>query len=416
MCETTPFVNSVGTHYVASRAHIEKACDSLRSQGQSITKRVGLSEVLVHPIEESTEHIVKSLLKDVNSTWSTMVMRTRPFSENLFQSVRPNHQVLLSCKPHRSGCHQWRPMQSTVNADIVELQPDVIVECYFEAKYYHYDPSDIYELVDFNVDAENLIESDNILAIQNIEKDDYNAAASLNDNFHELETACPEWQQDTQAIQPKRLEHHQSGHPKRLEHHQSGLLTKDPGCPVCMEEAGSKVNHRQCKGDRQPRITHCDLATFEASAHGHKYCLVAAVTIELDKESKLLPIFIPMPKKDEVCAVAALKEALTICQDRRLHHITGSRIVRIQADGGGEFTNPKVRPMLGEERHIVIFSSSSAIFQWYCRANGWYSQKAQSVACSNKHIWTENGGSCACRFAGHMMREKVLGRKWMEVT
>ena len=30
-CETTPFVNTVGAHYVASRAHIEQACDSLRS-------------------------------------------------------------------------------------------------------------------------------------------------------------------------------------------------------------------------------------------------------------------------------------------------------------------------------------------------------------------------------------------------
>ena len=51
-------------------------------------------------------------------------------------------------------------------------------------------------------------------------------AASLNDNFQELETACPEWEKETKAIHPKWLDHHQSGH-----------LTKDPGCPVCMEEA-----------------------------------------------------------------------------------------------------------------------------------------------------------------------------------
>ena len=57
---------------------------------------------------------------------------------------------------------------------------------------------------------------------------------------------------------------------------------------------------------------HCDLAAFEASADGQKYCLVAAVTIEVDHESKLLPFFVPMPKKDAVCATAALKEALTI--------------------------------------------------------------------------------------------------------
>ena len=125
---------------------------------------------------------------------------------------------------------------------------------------------------------------------------------------------------------------------------------------------------------------HCDLATFEASADGHKYCLVAAVTIEIDKESKLLTIFIPMPKKDAVCAVAALKEALTICENRNLRQITGSRIVRIQADGGGEFTNQKARDLCWEKNITLSLSlsSSSAIFQWHCRANGWYTQKHSS--------------------------------------
>ena len=61
--------------------------------------------------------------------------------------MHPNHQVVLSCKPHRPGCHQWRPMQSNLTTNIKELQPDVIVECYLEAKYYHYDPSDMYDSV-----------------------------------------------------------------------------------------------------------------------------------------------------------------------------------------------------------------------------------------------------------------------------
>ena len=184
---------------------------------------------------------------------------------------------------------------------------------------------------DYNVYAENLAESDDIVAMQYIENDEYGAAASLNDNFQELEKTCPEWEKETKVIHPKWLEHHQSGH-----------LTKDPSCPVCMEEAGSKVKHRRKKGDRGPGVMHCGLAAFESSADGNKYCLVAAVTIELNKESKLLPIFIPMPKKDAVCAVAALKEALTMCDNRNLHQITRSRIVRIQADGGGEFTKQKV--------------------------------------------------------------------------
>ena len=62
------------------------------------------------------------------------------------------------------------------------------------------------------------------------------ANASLKNNFQELERTVPEWDQDSNVTHRKWIEHHQSGH-----------LTKDPGCPVCMEEAeeaGSKVNHR----------------------------------------------------------------------------------------------------------------------------------------------------------------------------
>ena len=100
---------------------------------------------------------------------------------------------------------------------------------------------------------------------------------------------------------------------------------------------------------------HVDLAAFEASADGNKHCLVAAVAIELDRESKLLPIFVPMSKKDSHCALAAIKEALTLCQDRNLHQITGSRIVRIQADGGGEFNNQKLKDLCWDKNIIPSF-------------------------------------------------------------
>ena len=51
----------------------------------------------------------------------------------------------------------------------------MIVECYLEAKYYDYDPANIYELVDFNVNVENLVESHDIVTVQNIETDEYSA-------------------------------------------------------------------------------------------------------------------------------------------------------------------------------------------------------------------------------------------------
>ena len=70
-----------------------------------------------------------------------MVMRTRPFSDDLFQHIHPNHQVLLSCKSHRPGYHQWRQMQQ----GMCELSAT------FDAQYYRNDPEDIYELSDYTM-------------------------------------------------------------------------------------------------------------------------------------------------------------------------------------------------------------------------------------------------------------------------
>ena len=400
MRETTPFVNAVGAHYVASRAQIEQACDSLRHQGKSMVTKIGLSKGDVcAETTESPSTIVEALLVPA-ATWSTMVMHTRPFSDDILQNGHPYHEVLLSRKPHRPGCHQWRPRQQQVHADLKELQPDVIVEKYLDAKYYHYAPEDLYELSDYNVNATYLAESDQIVTLTSMETEDYSVNASLQGNFQELDKTVPEWDQETQIIHPKWLAHHQSGH-----------LTKDPGCPMCMEEAGSKVNHRRKEGDRSPGIMHCDLAAFEASADGHKYCLVAAVTIEVNHASKLLPFFVPTPKTDVVCVVAALKEALTMCENHNLHQITGSRIVRTQADGGGEFTNQTIRDLCWAKNITLSYSpahqpSSNGIAE---RMVGMLKTTVRRML-KQAHLGRE-WWSHACRFAGHMMREKVLGRE-----
>ena len=314
MCETTPFVNSVGTQYIASRAQIEQACDSLRQQGCSMHKSIGLTKDGLCPpttLAESTSRaIVEALVIPPDAMWSTLMLYTQPFPPDLFQHTRPYHEVLFSCKPHRPGCHQWKPMQTQVQDEIRDLQPDVIVERYLDAKYYQHSPEEISDMSDYNSNATYLADCDEVITLNAMETEDISASASLRDNLQELVNSVPEWEPETQSIYPKWLEHHQSGH-----------LVKDPTCPVCMEEAGSKINHRRKHADRHPGVMHCDLAAFEASADGHKYCLVAAVTIEVDNVSKLLPFFIPMPKKDAVCATAALKEALIMCDNRNLHQI-----------------------------------------------------------------------------------------------
>ena len=107
--------------------------------------------------------IAEALLVPKAAIWSTMVMHTHPFTHDILQNVHPYHEVLLSCKPHRPGYHQWRPLQPQVRDDLKDLQPDVILERYLDAKYYQYDPEEIYEMCDYNSNAKYLAESDQIV-------------------------------------------------------------------------------------------------------------------------------------------------------------------------------------------------------------------------------------------------------------
>ena len=120
-----------------------------------------------------------------------------------------------------------------------------------------------------------------------------------------------------------------------------------------------------------------------------------------------------MPKKDAVCATAALKKALSMCDNRNLHQITGSRIVRIQADGGGEFTNQKVRGLCWGRRTLhchtlqLINRPPMAIAERMVGMLKTTVLRMLKQASLGREWW-----SYACPFAGHMMREKVLGREW----
>ena len=248
--------------------------------------------------------------------------------------IHPHHKILMTTEPHKPGCHTWRQTSTSMRQEVQELNPDVIVECYLDAKYYHYDPVELIDLADINATFANLVNEDYIASVEEIVVDEHNACVSVEENIKELDNVCPPWGKNAEMINPKRLEHHQSGH-----------LVKDKTCPVCIEESANRVAHWREKGHRQTGVIHLDLAAFEPSADGHKYCLVAAVTVDVDKVSKFLPILVPMRKKDAVSGLAAIKEALTLCNDRNLRQITGSRITRFQADCGGELNKKTQRPL-----------------------------------------------------------------------
>ena len=78
-----------------------------------------------------------------------------------------------------------------------ELQPDVIVERYLDAKYYQYPPDQVKEMSEYISNATYLADSDQIVTLNAMETDDISASASLRDNLQELEHSVPEWQPET---------------------------------------------------------------------------------------------------------------------------------------------------------------------------------------------------------------------------
>ena len=124
---------------------------------------------------------------------------------------------------------------------------------------------EILDLVDFNANVANLLEEDNIVTVENAETDEFNLSPSINDNFKELENACPEGQPDTQAASS------QMARTSSI-----GTSNQRQELPNLYGRSRKQSGSLAKKGDRQPGVMHVDLAAFEPSADGHKYCLAAA--------------------------------------------------------------------------------------------------------------------------------------------
>ena len=75
--------------------------------------------------------------------------------------------------------------------EVQQLNPDVVVECYLDAKYYHYDPVELNDIVDFNANFANLVEQDNIVTVDDAFLEEYNMCTPVDDNFKELDNAGP---------------------------------------------------------------------------------------------------------------------------------------------------------------------------------------------------------------------------------
>ena len=94
----------------------------------------------------------------------------------------------------------------------------MIVECYLDAKHYHYNRVELRELPNIHGNFQELADSDVILTTKQTTCNEVNACTSIDDNFQELDSACPTWEAGTEPVNPKWLEDHQSGHLIKAKH------------------------------------------------------------------------------------------------------------------------------------------------------------------------------------------------------
>ena len=162
-----------------SRARVEQACDKLKGQGQ----------------------------EQMSKVWQTYDLETLIRGHLLSRLVSPGlpmPKLMLSTKPHHTGCHVWREVCEVTQSEVTEIKPDVIVECYLDAKYYHYNPAELNDLHNVSDNFKILLDCDEVLTINQATMDTINACTSIDDNnFKELDNACPTWEVEIESVNPK---------------------------------------------------------------------------------------------------------------------------------------------------------------------------------------------------------------------
>ena len=133
-------------------------------------------------------------------------MHTIPFSTDLFAQVHLGQQVLMSSTPCKTGCHVWKPVNDSTKREVEELNPDVVIECYLDAQYYHYDPVELTDLPENYVNFAHLANSDDVVTVRQAEMENVYASPSIDDNFKDLVNACPSWEQNIEMMNPKWLD------------------------------------------------------------------------------------------------------------------------------------------------------------------------------------------------------------------
>eukprot|EP00971_Amphidinium_carterae_P220697 4381551-Amphidinium_carterae.1 len=132
-------------------------------------------------------------------------------------------------------------------------------------------------------------------------------------------------------------------------HERDGHLPKDPACPACVRESGSRVLHYKiCNKNHEPHFDtlYMHLEKMNKPDYfGREYYLVAELRIRLeDNFGALLPGFVPIESTAQVPVADAVFQVVNqIFQCKQLCQYEGSIVRRIFSDGKHVFDNPIFR-------------------------------------------------------------------------
>ncbi len=123
------------------------------------------------------------------------------------------------------------------------------------------------------------------------------------------------------------------------EHEKEAHLPKDPACPVCVEEEGTRITHS--KKDPHYGTLCMDTGMMDCiSDDGCKYFLAGLRLKGSERKPVIVPFFVPLPNRAVPEIAKAVGETIRFTENcKYLRPCEGCLVRRIVSDQGTEFMN-----------------------------------------------------------------------------
>ena len=159
------------------------------------------SQITVKDTPAAQIPVLKSLLQTEDHAMTTIKIHRPPIDLTDLCQNRLSHKVLCSASAHRTGCHQWIDGNQITPQWLTEVTPDLVVETFMDANYYHYGSDELDILRNFNEQSANLVDEDEVVTLKAVAPaEDTSTEITLADEMQELDHAVPDTWSDRSEV------------------------------------------------------------------------------------------------------------------------------------------------------------------------------------------------------------------------